>query len=102
MSPLLVPIYRCLYIYFSDKEAAELVVNVEQVCLGESSPERMQAQNLTKVRPAAAPRTPRCIKPQPEDDFSDSSGGMTAYYDNPWYSPAEENSYHPGRYITPS
>lgn len=57
--------------------------------------DRSLAQNLSKSRPAAAPRTPR-VRPQPEDEYSDSSGGMGGYEYPQWYAPPEEGTYYPG------
>lgn len=78
-------------------------MNLEQqqqvpVCCSEL---QVQVHNLTKTRAATTPRTPRTprVRTQPEDDFSDSSGGLGGYEYPQWYAPPEEGvTYYPGKY----
>lgn len=71
----------------------------EVTSAAEHSPSLTTPTHSSKSRTAAAPRQPRCPRPQSEDDYSDSSGGLGGYEYPTWYAPGEENGYYPG---TPS
>lgn len=49
-----------------------------------------------KSRLATAPQQPRNVRQQPEDDYSDSSGGLSGFEYPTWYSSIENNGYYPG------
>ncbi|KAL0275408.1 UNVERIFIED_CONTAM: hypothetical protein PYX00_003262 [Menopon gallinae] len=88
----------------SELEAKELVINLAQfpknevTSAADHSPSLTTPTHSSKSRTAAAPRQPRCPRPQSEDDYSDSSGGLGGYEYPTWYNPGEENGYYPDLY----
>lgn len=91
----------------SDLEAKELVINLAQVPRTDvvSAPPELSPSSTTpalsnKSRTAAAPRQPRCPRPQPEDDYSNSSGGLGGFEYPAWYAPNEDNGYYPGKNLS--
>ncbi|KAK6637048.1 putative secreted beta-glucosidase sim1 [Polyplax serrata] len=84
----------------SDLEAKDLVINLAQLPRNDvaAAPDHSTAPATSalanKSRVAAAPQQPRPVRQQPEDDYSDSSGGLSCYEYPTWYS-SIENGYYP-------
>lgn len=90
--------------FCSDLEAKDLVINFAQLPRNDitAAPDHTSSStpSLTnKSWVAAAPQQPRNVRQQPEDDYSDSSGGLSGYEYPTWYSSIENNGYYPGRFL---